>query len=357
MGMSRLTIPFLLSTLCLLLLSISTSAITIDLGSRRGVGVDDGLDDSAAIQAAFNDVLAAGGGTVIFPSGILDLNQQVSLVPEAINAMNLTLKGDGGSILRVSVGPKSSGLYFGNLNHLNIDNMIFIGQNVPIGNAKFIDAGIGIFAGFVAQTRITRTAFYGLAVPSGGAIIHASTGLMIESCQFGGVNAGFPEGAAVKIDCCSSNNQNASITGSTFLDYAYLKNEYLSKTPAFTGYWVRTKQTYYGGSTAGLRLSIDDTFFDEGAAVSVGAENIAALILKGLKVNISSSSPGTSIRATNVKRIRVEDSNFGYTQQPRPFAIITGSSAEMVGVQLRDNVQCPTVQSDTVITWQTSDCN
>src|ERR1044072_7940547 len=161
--------------------------VTINLAERR-MTVNDGRDDSAIVQQAITEALAGGGGTGIFPSGVTGINTGVAVAPEYYKPVNLILKGDGGSVIRISVGSKGTAFGFGNLNQLKITNLVFTGKNVPIGNPQFIDARYVFFIGYVAVTNIQETSFFGIAVPSGGSIIQAATNLTVDNCQFEGLN-------------------------------------------------------------------------------------------------------------------------------------------------------------------------
>lgn len=344
------------SLLVFVLLTTQTVfGITIDLSARK-MTVNDGRDDSAIVQKAITDVLAGGGGTVIFPSGVTDINTGIAVAPEYYKPVNLILQGDGGAVIRISVGSKGTAFGFGNLNQLKITNLVFTGKNVPIGNPEFIDARYVFFIGYVAVTTIQETSFFGIAVPSGGSIIQAATNLTVDNCQFEGLNAAYPDGAVIGLDCCTSHGQNATISHSTFVDYGFFGDQYYSKTPAFTANWIKAKQVYYMGSTINQRLTIEDTFFDEGAAVAINAQNIGAVILRGLRININGTAYGTGLKLDNITRARIEDTVFGYAASPRPLGILSKSNVQMIGVTRTQGVQCPTMDAQTTINWTLSDC-
>ncbi len=259
--------------------------------------------------------------------------------------------------MRVSVGQGTTAFYFGNNNQLQIDNMIFTGKNVPVDDPAFIDAQYVIFAGWVSLVKITNSSFFGIAVPNDGAIVNVASNLTIENCQFDGNNAGYPNGAVINFDCCALVGLNANIRNTTFNDYTHFNGQWYSKTFAFTGNWVRVKQVHWSGGTENQRLSIEDSFFDEGAAVAISAENIGSISVRGTRFNINGSDAGTGLRASNVTRVRIEDSYFGYSNLIRPLAILSDSSVEMIGVTRGNQVQCPQADAETTISWRLSDCN
>ena len=343
-------------TLVVLFAAQAAFGITIKLSDRKLITNDD-KDDSVPVQKAFNDLLAAGGGTIEFPSGVTDIKNVIRVFPNGFKPVNVIIKGDGGSIIRIALDPEATAFDFGNLNRLQVENLVFTGKPGTAEDPDFIDAKFIILAGYINLIKLTNTSFFGIAVPSGGAIVHAASNLTIDNCQFEGNSAGYPDGAAVNLDCCSSPGQNANIRNTTFIDYANFNGQHFSKTGAMAGQWVRVKQVFWEGDTSSQRLTIEDSFFDEGAAVAVNVENIASVHLKGIRVNVNSTPYGTALKADNVRRIRIEDSDFGLSALPRPFAILADSSAEMIGVSRSHDVQCPQADGETTITWRLSDCN
>jgi hypothetical protein len=350
--MNKRILTFLFVIIFTLGLIHTASAITVTVTAIP----NDDIDDSAAVQLAFNKAIAGGGGTVVFPSGVYDIRKTVGVAPDGYYPVNLMIKGDGGTVVRISVGGDKNALSFGNLNQLRFENMIFVGLNVPIGHPQFIDAGNVIVAHFVSSIHFSHTSFFGLAVPSPGAIVYTTSNFTADNCLFEGLNAAYPDGAIVSLDCCTSQMQNSRISSSIFLDYAHFNGQYLSKTPALTGNWIRVRHTFSPASVITQNLTIEDTFFDEGATTTIDAQNLFALNLRGIKVNINSLSVGTGIKADNVKRLRIEDSTFGYTSSERPLAILTNSTAEMIGITRRENAQCPEVDKQSVVNWRLSDC-
>jgi hypothetical protein len=330
--------------------------ITIKL-SDRGVITNDRLDDSVQVQRAVNDLLASGGGTIEFPSGITDIKTQVKIVPDTYKPVNIIFKGDGGSVIRISVGQDGFAFYFGSLNQLRIENLVFTGMNVPASDPRFFDAKYVLFAGWVSLVKIVDSSFFGFAVPNEGAVVLASSNLTIDNCQFDGNYAQAPKGAVVNIDCCTLPGQNANIRNTTFLDYSHYNGQWFSKTMGQSGSWVRADQSIWSGDTEAQKLTIEDSFFDEGAEVAVYAKGIGSLHITGTKFNVSSSLNGAGFQADNVKRVRIEDSHFGWATDPRPIAILNDSTAEMIGLTRSQAVQCPASDPESAITWRLSDCN
>lgn len=74
-------------------------AFGVNVRSRaphRATAVGDGTtDDTAAIQSAIDETLAAGGGTVIFPAGTYAVSSPLRIAVDADTEVNLRLAGEG----------------------------------------------------------------------------------------------------------------------------------------------------------------------------------------------------------------------------------------------------------------------
>jgi len=329
--------------------------ITIKLSDRKVI-TDDDKDDSIAVQKAVNDLLAAGGGTLEFPGGVIDIRKRIDIIPTTYKPVNINFKGDGGSVIKVSVGANEIAFYCGNLNRLQIDDMVFRGMNVPPEDPRFYDAKFVIFAGWVSIVSLTNSSFLGLGVSNGGAVIEASSNLVVDKCQFDGNTAEYPDGAVINLDCCSLSGKNASISNTTFTDFTHFNGEYMSKTTILGGSWFKAKRIHYAGDPRLQRVTIEDCFFDEGAAWAINTEDIGGLNIRGTNFNVSSVTGGTAVKAVNVTRVRIEDSHFGLSTQPQPFAILSQSSGEMIGITRSAEVQCLRTDNNEAVSWRLSDC-
>ncbi|HEX6624807.1 MAG TPA: glycosyl hydrolase family 28-related protein, partial [Pyrinomonadaceae bacterium] len=153
--------------------------------------VGDGLaDDGPALHAAFNALMAAGGGTLFVPPGKFRIATTVSA--NFLNtASAVVIKGAGSaSQLYVATGESASALELKNAESLLIDNLVFVGNPEAPTDAKIV---LDIQGGFKAMIR--NTIFYGLiSQVAGGSIVHAQgVDLRIEHSAFRGTSgaAGF----------------------------------------------------------------------------------------------------------------------------------------------------------------------
>lgn len=299
---------------CLLIIPISTFAIE-SRPEDFGAIPNDGLDDSAAIQSAIDSVLSEGGGTIIFPSGKLNVNNLLRFVPTDYIGGEVKLQGNRGSLVEVSVGSGGIAFYAGNLNVFTFEDLVIIGKNVPDGNPQFYDARYVVFATYVQQTNIIRSQFYGLGTPSNGAVIYlANTDGKILDSQFDGSLGQYPDGAVIMAE----NSRGLTVSRSTFIDYANFREGYISKTTSFTGSWIKVKGGLPLNANGIRRVVVEDSRFDEGAAIAVSVENVPWVYLTGNSVNLNSASPGRGIYLKDVDHAKVEQSWFGYTTEARP---------------------------------------
>lgn len=321
--------------ICFLLLPVYAFAVE-SRPEDFGAIPNDGLDDSAAIQSAIDDVVAEGGGTIIFPSGKLNVTNILRFVPTGYIGGEVKLQGNRGSIVEVSTGASGIAFYAGNLNIFTIEDLIVVGKNVPEGNPQFYDAKYVVFTTFVQHTNIIRSQFYGLGVPSNGAVLYfGNTDARVIDSQFDGSLGQYPEGAVIMAE----DTRGLTVKRSSFIDYANFYEGYLSKTTAFTGSWIKVKGGLPLGANGMRRVVVEDCRFDEGAATAVSIENVPWAYLTGNSVNVNSASPGKGIYLKDVEHAKIEQSWFGYTAQARPALDLTNVKAvEIVSLKFGGGV-------------------
>lgn len=300
----------------LLILTIALSAFATERNPIDfGAVPDDGQDDSAAIQAAVNEVVEKGGGTVILPGGRLNLNDIVRIVPSEYFGGEIRIKGTRGAYIEVSTGVGGYGIYAGNLNVLSFEDVIFVGKNVPEGHADFYDARYVVFSTFIQQTNIIRCQFFGLATPGNGAVVYfGNTDGKIVDSQFDGSLGQYPDGAVV----LAENSRGLTVSRTTFIDYANYIGGYLSKSTAFVGSWISVKGGLPLGGNGMRRVVIEDSRFDEAAAAAISITDVNWVSLTGNSVNVNSTSAAKGFYMKNVDHAKVEQSWLGYTTAIRP---------------------------------------
>ncbi len=302
-----------------------------------GAVVDDGLDDSLAVQAAIDDVLTKGGGTIVFPGGKLNLNRTIRLVPDGYMGGEVKLQGNRGSVLEISMGTSGIAFYAGNLNSFTLEDLVFVGKPAEPGAADFYDANYVVFSNYVQQTNITRCQFYGLAVPSGSGLIYVgNTDARIADSQFDGSLGAYPNGAVIMAD----NPRGLTVSRCTFLDYANFRGQYLAKSPAYLGAWIWVKGTGANFNANGIRrVVIEDSRFDEASASAINIENVPWVNIRGISVNVNGADPGRGVYLKNVEYARIEESWFGYTTLSKPaLDLVNVQGLEVAALKLTGGV-------------------
>ena len=314
--MQNIRLPFgvVSLALCFLVAPLLVNAIEVR-PEDFGAVVNDGLDDTAAIQAAANKIFESGGGTILFPSGKLEIRGTVRFVPKGYIGADVMLKGNRGSVIEVSAGEYGIPFYGGNLNSWIFEDLTIIGKNVAPGDPAFYDAAWVVYSSYVQQTTISRCQFYGLAVRSDRSIVYLGyTDARITDTQFDGSLGEYPSGAVVMAE----NASGLTVTRSTFLDYANFAGVHLSKSPVYTGAWIWIKGGQDHDATGQRRFVVEDSRFDEGAAAAIRVENASWARITGISVNVNGADPGIGMHLKNVGHATVGQSWFGYTTQNRP---------------------------------------
>lgn len=308
----------LLMTLFLCFISASSHVSAMEVKPENfGAIVNDGEDDSVAVQSAIDALLQQGGGTVSFPSGKLNLKRPLMLLPTSSKiGVEIKLQGTRGSILEVSPGINNIVFFAGNLNSLNLEDLIIMGKKVSADSPDFYDASYIVVSSYVQQTNIIRCQFYGLAVPNGAALIYiGNTDARIADSQFDGSLGSYPDGAVI----LAENARGLTVTRSTFIDYANVNGEYLSKSWGFTGSWIKVKNTDMVHNANGIRrVLIEDSRFDEAASSAISIENVPWADIRGINVNVNGTDVGKGIYLKDVEYAKIEQSWFGYTNSSRP---------------------------------------
>lgn len=100
-----------------------------------GAVLNDGIDDSAAVQAAINAASAENwhGGTVYFPAGVTTLSKPVTM-KQNVNLLGEGTPGEaGGSIIRAKASPDLTCLLYGRgsgVRYLSIEHLTFDGNGL-----------------------------------------------------------------------------------------------------------------------------------------------------------------------------------------------------------------------------------
>lgn len=317
----------------ILLYAMSIAAMDVNVVDYGAIPNDE-LDDTQAINDAYSFLKEKGGGTIHFPGGRLKVSNTIRLIPPRYGGQ-VAFKGNTGSIIEVSAGDNMI-FYAGNLNILTFEDLTFVGKNVPESSPEFYDASYLIFALYINQTNIIRCRFYGLAVKSPNSLIYfGNTDAKIVDSQFDGSLGQYPDGAVIRAE----NTIGLTVSRTSFIDYANLDGEYLSKTPGYVGSWIAVNGELPFSGIGKRRIVIEDSKFDEGAATAIKVENVPWVTIAGVTVNVNGASPGKGVYLKNVEYAKIEQSWFGFAAQPRPALDLTNvKSLEATSLKFGNSV-------------------
>lgn len=306
-----------------------TPNATVSLTDFGAIG-DGVANDGPALQAALNALAAAGGGTLLVPSGtyaiVTPVSKDFSGLTSAItiqgepSATVLDVAGNGtglnlSSEFLIKVGQNTDALTFKNLHSLRISDIIFLGVQEVVSDAHVVVAFDGI-----ANANIEHSEFYGLAsLTHGGAMVLGNnSGLKLDQVAFLGcsTNSGVT-GSVVQ----NTLWQSFSITNSKFIDYGY-RPDFYSKTPLAAPYsWISI------GNAAGLVPSssrreafVQNVFLDEGAYIQLSsrpgffAPTSAPfeIFISRLRMNVNNLR-SVGIYMDGVAKVMIEQSFFGWS--------------------------------------------
>jgi hypothetical protein len=275
-------------------------------------------DDGPALQAAFDFLASAGGGTILVPPGRYAIRTPVS--KDLKTASSVVIEGAGSSSQFLIATGAPPAISLSNLESIVFDDLTFVGTP-----GVLTDAGTILNLVFCLQATLRRVDFYGLSSTLvNGAIVRAhTTDLRIQGCAFRGCTASaFNSGAVV----LNLNWMGLSITDTDFIDFGSLNGVYHSKTPlAFPLAWVLLRDTsalnnVFDQNTAVLR----GVRMDEGAKYGFAclpdpavSGRVGGVLLSDLRVNVSSVTGGAGCWIQHVDNVRIEHSWFGFAPSPR----------------------------------------
>ncbi|MFZ0063916.1 MAG: hypothetical protein WAL47_17925 [Pyrinomonadaceae bacterium] len=283
-------------TVCLLLvLATSMGANATDYVSTNAAtipftGACDGVtDDGPAIQAAFENITAAGGShRLSLPDhGVCKVSTAVNKTFN--NTHDIIIQGNGsGTTLLLATG-NANAFTLGAAYSISWFNVTFQGTQRDVGDPNYVlrDATIGLRFGAILQLLFENCQFYGIFAPD-GMIRTDSTFLIFTKNKVRGstTSTGGLFGVITMHKWIG-----AVLRGNTFLDYGDLNGVYHSKTPlSATLAWILTNNPSNeinrevigpqpSGSDAYAQgtLVVADNFFDEGALRAVHVQSNVGL--------------------------------------------------------------------------------
>ncbi len=309
--------------------SVSTEEHTVSLQDFGAVG-DGVADDGPALQAALDALAAAGGGTLIVPSGRYAIITPVE--KDFSGVSNLVIIGaepapddeSGGygrglglsSEFLVQVGETNTALSVTGVRNFLIQDITFIGDPNVIRDCKTTLSLSGIDSAIVRHCE-----FYGLgAIVNEGAIVYAyQSNLTVEASAF--------LGCATATSSHSSAIQNISwrgitVTGTRFIDYG-TRPDFFSKTPLSPPYsWINIGNAAAADATSSRReVVLRDLFLDEGVFNGITCfpsffspveTPINLVFISGIQMNVNNLE-SVGIVLSSVERVFIEKSYLGWS--------------------------------------------
>jgi hypothetical protein len=265
----------------------------------------DGLDDSAGFQAAIDDLISHGGGTLLVTEGEWILNRRINLQTFEKIQTSIVIKGTKGAVIFPFLRSKEVLFSAANHNQLSFEDLVVVGNmNIAVDFGGFVEAG------YVNQFRMDGCQFYGLR--TGKSLIHlGNTDAVIKNTLFHGLS-----GDDV---IYADNTRGLTVIDSEFIDYGHFNGHFYSKTPMGIANWIRIENAPLGAGVFSRRTAkIENVKFDEGANHCINVTNIPFLQVSGISVNVSTVTIASALLLNNVQYAEIKMSQFGYAQYPRP---------------------------------------
>lgn len=309
-------------TIFTFMFAFAAQAKTVNVTDFGAVANDD-TDDSEAVRQAVQDLLENGGGDLVFPSGVTDIQEEIVFAPRGL--VSFRMSGDKGSYIKLNGSSETNYFIFENSIQAEIESLNFIGDTNKVINAQRV-----VWAKKGSQTTISRCAF--LDVGAVAAIVEFNdTAAVVENTIFYGSAA---QASAV----LSRSTKSLSINNTVFKN----EGEYLNTTARKAmdinpENWVKIENPVSVGKGA---VRIKDSYFDSAALKSIRIEDQMSATLDGLTINVTLSKFGAGVSLKNVSYAETLNSMFGFPNRPRPaFEIRNGSYLEVNAVTLTDMVR------------------
>ena len=275
----------------------------VDLKVCGAVG-DDAADDSPALQAAFDALAAAGGGTLNVPVGRYRLASPVS--KNFLNQGSLIIRGHGSAtVFHFASGPDTTNIAVLGAESLLVEDLTFAGTPGVTTDAK-----VSFNVGSVEKTTFRRTDWYGVASaePSGAVLWANLTDLLVENSSFRGCAASYWNSTPV---VRVTNWFSTKFSDTDFIDYGTLHGVHHSKTPQGTLAWVYLTNPH---TEKEGRALFSRMFLDEGATISIFTQTTPPAIIRfeHLGVNVDATDSGVGLKVHGAKHATVSHSYFGY---------------------------------------------
>lgn len=303
--------------------------------TNYGAAVDGVTDDTAAVTAAVNAAITAGGGTVYFPPGVTRI-ASTGLMDALATTANILLLGSHRSDVLLGT---SGYLAFANFGVFKSVGINFIGTSTAS-----VSSAISIQVSSNAQSVFEACNFYGLGTTgsdvTSGCILVNSTPTVFRDCNFVGCSA--PSSAVVTV----YGGAGVRMGNTTFIDLADYKGvTYSTGVKAAGAAWVRFTNMIDIVAANRKTAIFENCTFDEAPLWGVRFNGTAVTRRHSAFFNNCHFNTGVdrgggvysgAIYATEMRQIRIFDTTCGFQNNVTDY-----SAAEFnnVGTVVIDNLQ------------------
>ncbi len=280
--------------------------VFLNLRDYGAIG-DGKADDGPALQKALDALAVAGGGRLVVPPGrfLIKTPAEKDFFNKA-SAIRIEGSGSAGQLV-VAVGQGKTAIRIGNVDHLTIDGITFVGlPKVPV------DADIAVAVGGGEVTTFRDCDFCGLS--GGPAISAAQTDLLVARCTFLGCSNN--RGGIVH----NSQWRGVRVEDCRFLDYGTINGSYRDIEAVSTRAWLLCEDAmdYPVSATRHQNcVTVRNTLMDEGAAYGVFVNptkgRVSRVHIDDLQDNVARSENGVGVYLRKVDYAVIENSFIGYS--------------------------------------------
>lgn len=309
-------------TIFALVFAFAAQAKTVQITDFGAIANDD-TDDTEAVRVAVLDLVENGGGTLIFPAGVTDIQDEISITGRQL--VNFRLSGDKGSFVKLNGNQDTNYFVFDRAIQIEIENLNFIGNTDVLINAQRV-----IWAKDVEQTKVSGCGFFDIGATEAIVEFRNTKGSVRDSI-FGGSAA---QTAAVT----ARSAKGLLVENTSFKnEFEYLNTTARKAADMNPQHWIKVENPAAIGS--GI-VRISDSVFETAAQKSIRIEDQSAVTFEGIIVSVSMDKFAVGVSLKNVGYAEALNSTFGSATRPRPaFEVRSNSYLEINGVTLKEQVK------------------
>lgn len=274
--------------------------------------VGDGVtDDTAAFNTTVAAVIAAGGGTILVPTGHFYIAGAVSIIPNAQDDQNIEYMGTG-SNSQIWTTINSYPAYVGAVGTFWMHGLTIRPQSTAELNAVNVQYGVAVISGERAE--IENNLFIGLRPANGGGIIYTTVGDVVVHDNEIGDSVIFGSGGLINLGTILT----AKVYNNKIADFYSLGGKFWG---TMTGYGaalagVIVTSGYFAGD-----VSVYGNWFDEGSYIAVNANNPGLFRVLNVYDNfnlVNITSGGRFVYANTVPNVYIQGNSIDCRSTTEP---------------------------------------